>query len=135
MNCSTACDDTLEAIADGATMRRPAVARCRCQQVVCVGRRAMNALTGATTSRDQQLALPVTDRELLGVFLRHAGQIISRDRLAAILGLNAHALDHHVQTLREALKSVGSPYLPYTVEGIGYVLWNGELAARGHLER
>jgi hypothetical protein len=71
----------------------------------------------------QAVALPVAERELLAEFLRHGGQIISRERLAAILSINARELDRGVQALREELRGSGSTYLPYTVNGLGYILW------------
>ena len=59
------------------------------------------------------------------MFLRRAGQIISRQRLATTLGISTEALDRRVRTVREALQSAGSTYLPHTVEGLGYILWRG----------
>lgn len=95
------------------------------RQVLRFGGLAMDALTGATSWRGKTVALPVADRELLRVFLRHAGQIISRQQLAATLGISAKVLDRRVKAVREALKNAGSAYLPYTVEGLGYILWKG----------
>jgi DNA-binding response OmpR family regulator len=95
------------------------------RRILRFGGLAMDALTGATSWRGKMVALPVADRDLLCVFLRRAGQIISRQQLAATLGISAEALDHRVKTVREALANAGSTCLPYRVEGLGYVLWRG----------
>ena len=106
---------------DSDLVTRSADAR-RSRQILRVGGLAMDTLTGATSWRGKLFTLPVADRELLGVFMRHAGQIISRRSLAATLGITAEELDRQVQALCMALKSAGSTCLPYTVEGLGYVL-------------
>lgn len=113
-------------IAHSAAITHPADAlpsALRSRQILRSGGLAMDALTGATNWRGTTIALPVADRELLCVFLRRADQIISRQRLAATLGISAEVLDRRVKAVREALKNAGSTCLPYTVEGLGYVLW------------
>lgn len=115
-------------IARSAVISHPANAlpsALRSRRVLRFGGLAMDALTGATSWRGKTIALPVADRELLRVFLRHAGQIISRQRLAASLCISAEVLDRRVKTVREALKNAGSTCLPYPVAGLGYVLWRG----------
>jgi DNA-binding response OmpR family regulator len=130
MECSTAYEthtvlaapEEPEAVADRAPKTRPATSS-RCRLIPRGGGRAMDAPTLAMSRYGSMLALSGTDRALLGVFLRHAGQIISREWLADLLGLSVEALDGHVQALREALRSAGSICVLYTVEGLGYVLW------------
>lgn len=109
-------------IAQSATITRPARALSGHQILRCGGL-ALDTLTEATSWRGKTLALPAADRELLGVFMRHAGQIISRRSLAATLGITPEELDRRVQALWVALKRAGSTCLPYTVEGLGYAMW------------
>jgi DNA-binding response OmpR family regulator len=75
--------------ADSTTTRRPAAAghTRHSHEILRVGGLAMDAFTGATSWRGKRLTLPVTERELLGVFLRRASQILSGERLAAYLGI------------------------------------------------
>lgn len=135
MECSTAYEtrtvpeelEEPEPVADSTMMRRPTAARRSgySHEILRVGGLAMDALTGATSWRGKRLVLPVAERELLGVFLRHAGQIISGEWLAATLGISVEALDRQVRALRAALRSAGATCVPYPVEGLGYVLWRG----------
>lgn len=97
----------------------------RSHQILRFGGLTMDTLTGTTRWHSKTVALSAADRELLRVFLCRAGQIISRQRLAATVGVGVAALDSRVRTLRKALKNAGSTYLPYAVEGLGYVLWRG----------
>lgn len=115
-------------IAHSAAITRPAVAlssALRSSRILRFGGLAMDAFTGATSWRSKAVALSVADRKLLRVFLRRGGQIVSRQQLATTLGISAEALDRRVKAVREALKNAGSTCLPYTVEGLGYVLWRG----------
>ncbi len=97
----------------------------RSRRILCFGGLAMGALTGATSWRGNSVALPTADRDLLRGFLRRAGQIISRQQVAATLGIRTQVLDRRVKAMREALKNAGSTCPPYTVEGLGHVLWRG----------
>lgn len=115
-------------IAYSAAITRPAdvlSSALRSRRILRCGGLAMDAVTGATSWRGKTFALPVADRELLRVFLRRAGQIISRQRLAATLGISTEMLDRRVKAVRETLQSAGSTCLPYTVAGLGYILWRG----------
>ena len=115
-------------IAHSAAITHPAASlpnALRSRRILRFGGLAMDALTGATSWRGKMIALPVADRELLRVFLRRAGQIISRQRLAATLGISAEALDRRVKAVHEVLQNAGSTCLPYTVAGLGYILWRG----------
>lgn len=115
-------------IARSAAITHPANAfssMLRSRRILRFGGLTMDALTGATSWRGNSVALPAADRDLLRVFLRRAGQVISRQQLAATLGIRTEVLDRRVKAVREALKNAGSTCLPYTVEGLGYVLWRG----------
>lgn len=114
--------NTPEAIADGVTITRPDALRGG-RQILRFGGLAMDSMTGATSWRGVMVALPVQEREVLGVLMRRAGQIISRERLAATLGMSAGTVDHRVLALREMLRGAGSTCLPCEVSGLGYILW------------
>lgn len=84
---------------------------------------AMDSVTGVVTWRGRSVALPVRERELLAALLKRAGQIVSRDRLAAMLGMSAKSVDEGVESLRVAMQHEGISTLPTKVDGCGYVLW------------
>jgi DNA-binding response OmpR family regulator len=92
-------------------------------QFLRFGGLAMESRTGATSWRGKRLALSDGDRDLLRVLLRRAGQIVSRERLAAKLRAPAGVVDRRVQRLRDRLNQAGSTTLPYRVNGLGYILW------------
>ena len=117
--------NTSEAIADSATITRPASAVRGARQILRFGGLAMDSLTGATSWRGAMVGLSVEEREVLGVLMRRAGQIISRERLAAMLGMSTAAVDRRVHALRTTLKNAGSTSLPCQVDGLGYILWRG----------
>jgi DNA-binding response OmpR family regulator len=115
-------------IAPGAVITHPAnpfSSMRRSHRILRFGGLGMDALTGATSRRGNSVTLPAADRDLLRVFLRRAGQIISRQQLAATLGIRTEVLDRRVRAMREALKNMGSTCLPDTVEGLGCILWRG----------
>ncbi len=72
----------------------------------------MDPVTGVTHFRGK-----------LGTMMRRAGQIISRERLAATVGIAVDALDRLVAALRGDLKAAGVTCLPCRADGLGYVLW------------
>lgn len=83
----------------------------------------MDPISGATTVRGKVVQLATAERELLSVMLRRAGQIVSRERLSATLGLTSARVDELVDELRKELKSAGASCLPCSAEGLGYILW------------
>jgi DNA-binding response OmpR family regulator len=118
--------DTLhapEAIADSANLSRSADMRRGAREILRFGGLAMDSMTGATSWRGKLVTLSVQEREVLGVLMRRAGQIIKRERLATMLGTTHDVADQAVKDLRETLKSAGSTCLPYEVDGLGYILW------------
>src|SRR5260370_35132229 len=82
----------------------------------------MDPVTGVTHFRGKALSLTLEERELLGTMMRRAGQIISRERLAATVGIAVDALDRLVAALRGDLKAAGLTCLPCPADGLGYVL-------------
>jgi DNA-binding response OmpR family regulator len=83
----------------------------------------MDPVTGATHFRGKAVVLALEEREMLGTLMRRAGQIVSRERLAAAVGIPMDALDRRVEALRSDLKAAGVTCLPCRVDGLGYVLW------------
>lgn len=83
---------------------------------------SLDSATGAVHWRGRTLELSVPERELLGVLMRRAGQIVSRERLALTVG-RGDQIDTLVATLRGNLKAAGVTALPRQVDGLGYILW------------
>lgn len=92
-------------------------------EVLRFGGLAFDPRTGAASWRGKMLALSVEDREVLGVLMRRAGQIVSRTSLASMLAMPTERLDRRMLALREALKAAGVCCLPVKVDGLGYVFW------------
>lgn len=91
--------------------------------VLRFGGLAFDSRNGMASWRGKTLTLPVREREALSVLMRRAGQILSRQSLASLLGVAADRLDDRMQALRHQLKSAGVTCLPVHVDGLGYVLW------------
>jgi DNA-binding response OmpR family regulator len=85
----------------------------------------MDARTGLTRWRGRMLELSLDERELLGILLHHAGQIISVERLAVLLGKEVALVEAHITLLGTHLKQEGVTCLPRRATGLGYVLWRG----------
>jgi len=116
---------TTEAVADHAARTRPADTLGGVRQILRFGGLAMDSLTGATSWRGKMVPLSLEEREVLSVLMRRAGQIVTRERLATLLGTTYDAVDRNIQDLRETLKNAGSTCLPCQVDGLGYILWRG----------
>ncbi|HEV2405445.1 MAG TPA: helix-turn-helix domain-containing protein [Ktedonobacterales bacterium] len=84
---------------------------------------AMDPMNGVTYVRGKTVQLAASERELLSVLLRRAGQIVSRERLSGLLGISGAALDARVEDLRSHLRAAGAACLPTSAEGLGYILW------------
>jgi DNA-binding response OmpR family regulator len=84
---------------------------------------SMDSVTGAVHWRGRRLALALEERELLGVLLRRAGQILSREHLATLLGAGAEAIDRRMVNLVSALEAEGITARPRRAAGLGYILW------------
>ena len=83
----------------------------------------MDTRTGLTHWRGRVLELSLDERELLGILLHHAGQILSTERLAVLLGKEITAVEAHITLLGIHLKQEGVTCLPRRATGLGYVLW------------
>ena len=84
----------------------------------------MDARTGVTHWRGRALELSLEERELLGILLHHAGQILSTERIARQLGKEMKLIDAHINALGARLKQEGVTCLPRRANGLGYVLWH-----------
>jgi DNA-binding response OmpR family regulator len=84
---------------------------------------AMDSATGAVTWQGHSVSLPVRERELLGALLKRAGQIVSCEQLAAMVGASTKAVEGGVESLRIALRREGISTMPTRVDGCGYILW------------
>ena len=93
------------------------------REILRVAGLAMDPINGATYVRGKAIQLATAERELLGVLLRRAGQIMSRERLTTLLGVTGPMLDAQVNELRQHLRAAGASCLPCRAEGLGYVLW------------
>ncbi len=96
-------------------MRRPKLLR--------VGSYTMDLISGAVRWRGEPLRLGLEERELLAIMLQRAGQILSCERLASMLGTTVEAAEARLATLREKLQADGVTWLPRKVNGCGYILW------------
>lgn len=85
----------------------------------------MEPVTGATSWRGKMLQLGADDRVLLGVLLRRGGQIMSSERLAAMVGASVEALELQMAAMTETLRQAGVTCLPRRARGLGWILWRG----------
>lgn len=112
-------DDVLAAqltLTDSAPMlRRPKMLR--------IGGYTMDSMSGAVRWRGEALKLGLEERELLGIMLQRAGQILSCERLAVMLSTTVEKAEARLATLRETLLSEGVTWVPRKVNGCGYILW------------
>lgn len=73
--------------------------------------------------RGEPLPLSTRQRDTLHVLLQHAGQILSCERLSAMLHISGEKVDDYMRSLRTALEIAGVNVLPRRAEGCGYILW------------
>src|SRR5262245_40781604 len=92
-------------------LRRPKLMR--------IGGYTMDMLSGAVRWRGEAVQLDLEERELLGILLQRAGQILSCERLASMLGTTVEGAEARVATLRERLQADGVTWLPRKVNGCG----------------
>jgi DNA-binding response OmpR family regulator len=93
------------------------------RKVVRVGGYSMDMATGVIHWRGERLSLAREEHELLSMLLRRAGQILSRERLAALLGASADSVDHRMLALMRSLDQAGVRCRPRHAAGLGYILW------------
>jgi DNA-binding response OmpR family regulator len=101
----------------------PRIAARPTREVLRFGGLSMDPVTGAVYFRGKSVALALDERELLGILLRRAGQILSAERLAILLRTRADTLADRMDGLRETLKAAGVTCLPCRADGLGYILW------------
>ncbi len=94
------------------------------QRIVRRGAYALDRMTGTIEWKGETLHLRREQRELLALLLERAGQILSMDSLATLLGISSSAVETRMSSLRAQLQEYGiSMWLPRRVDGAGYVLW------------
>lgn len=97
------------------------------QPPVIVGDVRLDASTWTVTRADCDLKLTRTEFELLDMFMRHAGQVLTRAQLyegvwGADLDGMSNSLDVYIGYLR---KKLGEPRMLHTVRGVGFTLRPG----------
>jgi DNA-binding response OmpR family regulator len=85
---------------------------------------SMDLATGVINWRGERLSLAREEHELLTVLLRRAGQILSRERLATLLGASADSVDRRMLALMRSLEQAGVRSRPRHAAGLGYILWH-----------
>lgn len=103
--------------------KREGIALLSSMKALRVGAYTVDAKTMAIRWRGELLRLSGEQRQVLRVMLQHAGQILSCERLASLLGVTADKVDAHVASLRASLESAGVTWVPRRAEGCGYILW------------
>lgn len=88
-----------------------------------IGAYTVDAKTNMIRWRGELLRLSQDERQTLRVLLQHAGQILSRERLASLLHIASDRVDTHIYSLRTTLEASGVTWLPRRAEGCGYILW------------
>jgi len=88
-----------------------------------IGAYTMDVTTNVIRWRGETLRLSQDNRQTLHVLLQHAGQILSAERLAALLQIASDTVDAQIHSLRTALEAAGVTWLPRRAEGCGYILW------------
>lgn len=92
-------------------------------KAIRIGAFTVDAQTSVIRWRGEIVRLSAEQRRALRVMLEHAGQIMSRERLATHLQITADKVDVHMQALRAALEAAGITWVPRRAEGCGYILW------------
>lgn len=92
-------------------------------KAIRIGAYTVDAQTSVIRWRGEIIRLSAEQRRALRVMLEHAGQIMSRERLATHLQITADNVDAHMQALRAALEAAGITWVPRRAEGCGYILW------------
>jgi two-component system response regulator MprA len=112
---------------DPAARGDPAARRDPADEVLDFEDLRMNAVTREVTRAGVPVRLTRTEYLLLELFLRHPGQVLTRERiLERVWGFDfdpaSNSLDVYVMYLRRKTEVGGRPRLIDTVRGVGYVL-------------
>jgi two-component system response regulator MprA len=107
-----------------AIMRRAAPADG--SNVLTLGDLTLDAGTRLATRAGTPIELTRTEYQLLELFLRNPGQVLTRelilDRVWGFdFGVNSNSLDVYIGYLRRKTEVAGMPRLIHTVRGVGYV--------------
>jgi DNA-binding response OmpR family regulator len=93
----------------------------------------VDVMTRSATRGGQPIELTAREYELLEYLLRHQGQLVSREMLAADVWKEPNrgtpldnVIDVHIARLRKKIDSSGGPKLIHTVRGVGFMLREGE---------
>lgn len=85
--------------------------------------------TGTRTARrgHRDIQLSTTEFKLLALFMRHPGQVLTRDQIMERVwgydfGGESNVLEVYVRYLRNKLEAGGEPRMVHTMRGSGYVL-------------
>lgn len=105
--------------ADASSSRRQSREVLRCGGVV------LDVAARTVRRGGAEVALTLTEFDLLELLLRSPGRVCTRDRLVQELwgpdNVSHNALEQHVTGLRHKLEDDGSPRIVLTVRGVGYV--------------
>lgn len=87
----------------------------------------LDTATRIATRGSREIALSTTEYKLLLLFMRHPGEVLTRDRIMEAVwgydfGGDSNVLEVYVRYLRKKLGSDGEPRLIQTMRGSGYVL-------------
>jgi DNA-binding response OmpR family regulator len=79
------------------------------------------------TRAGRELVLTRREFDLLDVFVRHPGQVLSRDQLLSLVwgyttDVETNVVDVFVGYLRRKLEGAGEPRILHTVRGVGWAL-------------
>lgn len=92
---------------------------------------SMNTVAREVKRGERRLTLTSKEFDLLELFMRHPGQVLTRDVILDRVwgydfGGESNVLEVYIRYLRQKLESGGEPRLIHTVRGVGYVLREGE---------
>jgi len=95
--------------------------------VLHAGDVVLDARRHVATRAGRELDLTRREFELLQTFLRHAGQVLSRDQLMQLVwgypaDVETNVVDVFVGYLRRKLEAGGEPRIVRTVRGVGWTL-------------
>ncbi|MDP9237728.1 MAG: response regulator transcription factor [Chloroflexota bacterium] len=107
-----------------ALMRRAAPAEG--SEQLTLGDLTLDPRARTVTRAGEQLELTRTEYDLLELFVRNGGQVLTRDLIfdrvwGYDFGNNTNSLDVYIGYLRRKTEINGLPRLIYTVRGVGYV--------------
>jgi two-component system response regulator TctD len=92
-----------------------------------VGNLAFDTLSGDTFADDRAIALSARERQLLGLLMRRARQVVSKqlaeDQLYGLSDpVGSNAVEVHAHRLRKKLEAAGADVRIETIRGVGYLL-------------